>query len=393
MRAENTEGPLAGVTVLEISTVVMAPFAGRILAQLGARVVKMEPPGGDPLRGSAVPPGKSMSGTVLILNEGKKSIQVDARTDEGQATLRDLIRKADIVLTNLLPSRRIKYGLDWDDVSAINPRVILCTAQGYGSESPLADRPAYDDTIQAASGLCDINRHAVGYPAYAPFIMADKVSGMAMVYSILAALYRRSQDGQGQWVDVPMLDVMADFNSIEQLNDYAFEPPEGAAGWHRTIDPERKPHPCVDGWVCVLPYTNRDWSEFADLAGRPDLVDDPRSSTPAARARNIAFTQGAIAAYCEGKSVEEVLTACTARRIPCQDVATLESLTTNPYLLDRGSMTLISHPSEGTYWSPRPGIRFSGTPLGDVTPAPTLDEHGDEIRRFLTEEVSDDDVQ
>lgn len=376
-------GPLDGVTVLEVSSVVMAPFAGRILAQMGARVIKIEPPGGDLLRTAAVPPGQTMSGTVLILNEGKKSIEVDARTEEGRATLRRLVALADVVLTNLLPSRRERFGLDWESVSAVNPAAVLCTAQGYGSESELADRPAYDDTIQAASGLCDVNRLSLGHPAYAPYIMADKVSGMAMVYSILAALFRRGVDGQGQWVDVPMLDVLADFNAVEQLNDFAFHPPAGPAGWHRTIDPRRRPHECSDGWVCVLPYTDRDWAAFAELAGRPELAGDPRSVTSAARTQNVGFVQDAIADYCRDRPVAEVLAVCESRRIPCQEVATLESLTASPYLRGRGSMTLQQHPTEGAYWSPSPGIRFSGTPVGQVSPTPGLDEHRDEIETLL----------
>lgn len=379
-------GPLQGVRVLEVSSVIMAPFAGRILAQLGARVTKLEPPGGDVLRRTGVPEGKQMSGTMLILNEGKDSIEVDAKTQAGRELLRELIQATDVVVTNLLPQRREQYGLDWESISHLNPRAILCTGQGYGSESDLADRPAYDDTIQAASGLCDVNRFVQGQPAFSPFVMADKVSGMAMVYSLLAALYRRSVDGQGQWVDVPMLDVLADFNSVEQLNDHAFEPPAGPAGWHRTIDPDRRPHPATDGWVCVLPYTDRDWRAFTLLLGRPKLAIDPRCATPSARARNIAFTQGLIAEFCRDRTVAEVIAACEAARIPCQEVATLESLTSDPYLRSRGSMTQREHPTEGAYWSPSPGIRFSGTPTGTVKHTPHVDEDRAQILHRLESE-------
>lgn len=379
-------GPLQGVKVLEVSSVIMAPFAGRILAHLGAEVIKVEPPGGDVLRRTGVPDGKTMTGTVLILNEGKDSIEIDAKTEAGRSLLSELIQGADVVVTNLLPQRREQYGLDWESVSRLNERVILCTGQGYGSESELADRPAYDDTIQAASGLCDVNSLVQGHPAFSPFVMADKVSGMAMVYSLLAALYRRSVDGKGQWVDVPMLDVLADFNSAEQLNDHAFDPPVGPAGWHRTIDPDRRPHPCTDGWVCILPYTDRNWAAFAHLLGREELATDPRCATPSARARNIAFTQGLIADFCRDRTIAEVTALCEAARIPCQEVATMESLVANPYLRSRGSMTLRQHPSEGAYWSPSPGIRFSQTPVGEVKHTPAVDEDRAEILHRLTTE-------
>lgn len=367
-------GPLQGVKVLEVSSVIMAPFAGRILAHLGAEVIKVEPPGGDVLRKTGVPDGKSMTGTVLILNEGKESIEIDAKTQEGAALLRRLVAETDVVLTNLLPSRRAQYGLDWASVSAVNERVILCTGQGYGSESELADRPAYDDTIQAASGMCDVNSFVQGTPSFSPFVMADKVSGMTMVYSLLAALYRREVDGEGQWVDVPMLDVLTDFNAAEQLNDHAFDPPVGRAGWHRTIDPERRPHPSADGWVAVLPYTDRQWGTFTTLLGRAELATDPRCATPSARARNIAFTQGLIADFCAERTTAEVISLCEEARIPCQEVATMESLVTNPYLRSRGSMTLREHPTEGAYWSPSPGVRFSATPVGAVRHTPGVDE-------------------
>lgn len=373
-RTSPDAGPLQGVKVLEVSGVIMAPFAGRILAQLGAQVTKVEPPGGDVLRRTGVPDGKSMTGTVLILNEGKSSIEIDAKTPAGRSLLHKLVKETDIVLTNMLPQRRQQYGLDWESVSRLNERVILCTGQGYGSESELADRPAYDDTIQAASGLCDVNSFVHGQPTFSPFVMVDKVSGMTMVYSLLAALYRREVDGKGQWVDVPMLDVMVDFNAAEQLNDHAFDPPVGPAGWHRTIDPDRRPHPCTDGWIAMLPYTDRDWAAFSRLHGREDLVTDPRCATPSARARNVAFTQGLIADFCRDRTVAEVSSLCDAVRIPCQEVASMEGVVDDPYLRSRGSMTLREHPTEGAYWSPSPGIRFSKTPTTSVKHTPHEDQ-------------------
>lgn len=379
-------GPLGGVTVLEVSSVIMAPFAGRILAQLGADVIKLEPPGGDVLRRSAVPEGHGTSGTVLILNEGKRSIEVDARTEEGRDVLHGLVRAADVVLTNLLPRQRRRYGLDWEAVCRVNPQAILCTGQGYGSDTDLGDRPAYDDTIQAASGLCDVNRLALGRPAFAPFVLADKVSGMAMVYALLAALYRRSVDGQGQWVDVPMLDVMADFNAVEQLNDAAFDPPAGPPGWHRTVDPERAPQECADGWVCILPYTDRQWAAFAAMAERPELVHDARSATVGVRVRNGGLVQSALAGFCRGRTTAEVIALCGSAGVPCQEVVPMESLVASPYLTGRGSMTRRRHPVEGAYWSPSPGIRYSGTPVAaDPRPAPSVDEHRAEILRELGE--------
>lgn len=375
MSTRQPTGPLAGVRVLEVSSVIMAPMAGRLLAKLGADVLKVEPPGGDVLRRAPAPLGHPMNGAVLTLNEGKRSIEIDAKTEAGRAELTGLIAERDIVLTNLLPQRRLAYGLDWAAVSAIDPRIILCTAQGYATDSPHADRPAYDDTVQAASGVCDVYAKSDGVPRYAPYVLADKICGMTMVYATLAALHHRDATGAGQWVDVPMVDVMADFNSVEQLNDFAFDPPGGPAGWHRTVNPSRKPQRCLDGWVCVLPYTDRDWAAFCAVAQRPDLLDDPRTAQHAGRVSNTEVVQGAIATWVRSLSTAAVEESCRKARIPVQRVVALEELVEDDYLRGRGSVRRAEHPQVGRYWSTGPGLRYSATPTGQVGPAPTLDDY------------------
>lgn len=258
-------GPLAGVTVLEVSSVVMAPLAGRILAKLGAVVTRVEPPGGDVIRRSGAARHPDMAGTHLSLGDGKRNIAIDLGSAEGQAELRQLIAGCDLIVTNHLPRRRHQFGLDWKSIELVNPRAILCTAQGYASSSDLADEPAYDDTVQAASGTCDIFAKSGGGPRYAPYLMANKVAGLTLVYSALAALHYRDRTGQGQWVDVPMIDALADFNLVEQLNEFTFDPPLGEPGWHRTLAPTRVPHPSMDGWICILPYSDRNWADFLRL--------------------------------------------------------------------------------------------------------------------------------
>lgn len=370
-----SDGPLAGVRVVEVSSVIMAPMAGRLLAKLGADVIKVEPPGGDVLRRVAAPGGRAMNGAVLTLNEGKRSVEIDAKTEDGRAALRRLMQKADIVLTNLLPHRRVAYGLDWPTVQGLDPRLILCTAQGYASDSDLADLPAYDDTVQAASGVCDVYGKSDGEPRYAPYVMADKICGLSMVYATLAALHSRHVTGAGQWVDVPMVDVMADFNCVEQLNDFAFDPPGGPAGWHRTVNPTRRPQRCLDGWICVLPYTDRDWGYFCALAQRPELIGDPRTADHAARVANTEAVQRAIAEWVGPLSMDEVEQRCQDARIPVQRVVAIEDLVTDTYLRGRGSMRRADHPSIGSYWSTSPGLTYSATPTGPVGPAPLAGQH------------------
>lgn len=378
MPSPTPHGPLAGLQVLEVSSVIMGPMAGRMFAKLGADVLKVEPPGGDVLRRAAAPLGHPMNGAVMTLNEGKRSVEVDAKTPEGMARLRNLIAGADIVLTNLLPARRRAYGLTWEAVREANPRAILCTAQGYGSESDRADLPAYDDTVQAASGVCDVYGKSDGVPRYAPYVLADKICGMSMVYATLAALHHRHLSGEGQWVDVPMVDVMADFNCVEQLNDFTFDPPGGPAGWHRTVNPTRKPQRCLDGWVCVLPYTDRDWAQFCALAERDDLARDERTAQHSGRVNNTELVQSAIADWVRSLPMAEVEQRCQQARIPVQRVVELEDLVQDDYLLGRGSVRRAQHPTIGAYWSTSPGVSFSATPTGPVGPAPVSGQHDGE---------------
>lgn len=384
MTSAALHGPLHGMTVLEISSVVMAPMAGRILAKLGAEVNRVEPPAGDVIRRAGASRNPGMTGAALSLGDGKRNISIDLRTESGRREIRALIRASDVVLTNYLPKRRSAFGLDWGSVSALNPRAILCTAQGFSSTSDKADFPAYDDTVQAASGTCDLYAKVDGTPRYAPYIMADKISGLSIVYSILAAAYHRHRTGEGQWVDVPMVDVLTDFNLIEQLNDFTFSPPLGDAGWHRTLAPARKPHPATDGWVCVLPYSDQNWADFVHLAG---LVNPGEQAVPfptnEIRNANTEAVQGMIADYVATRSLEQIAQECGDIGVPFQPVKAVESLVEDSYLLSQGTVKLIEHPTEGEVWQTTPNIQFSATPLQPTAPAGTVDQHRNQIMNGL----------
>ena len=373
-------GPLNDLKVLEISSVVMAPMAGRILAKLGANVVRVEPPSGDIIRRAGACRNPGMTGAALSLGDGKRNIAIDLRDEFGQEEIRTLILAADVVVTNHLPNRRAAFGLDWGSVSELDASTILCTAQGFSSTSEKADVPAYDDTVQAASGTCDIYAKVGGAPQYSPYLVGDKVSALTIVYSILAALYHRERTGEGQWVDVPMVDVLADFNLIEQLNDYTFSPPLGDAGWHRTLAPARKPHAATDGWICVLPYSDKQWADFVRLA---ETGDHQMKSVPLASSKdrnaNLEGVQDIVAKYASTRSMEVITRECEEIGVPVHRVNTIESLVTDPYLRSRGTVDLIEHPTEGTIWQTTPNIGFSATPLRKTSPAGSVDQHREEI--------------
>ncbi|MGO2859559.1 MAG: CaiB/BaiF CoA transferase family protein [Brevibacterium sp.] len=382
---ETVRGPLDGLLVLEVATVIMAPMAGRLLAKLGADVIRVEAPAGDVIRRSGQSRSPGMPGVALSLGDGKRNITLDLKKSDDLETMSQLIKIADMVITNHLPHQREKFALDWGSVSALNPRCILVTAQGFSSDSDSANVPAYDDTIQAASGLSDIYRKSSGTPRYAPYVIADKVCGLSMVYAGLAAVHRRNIAGVGQWVDVPMLDVMADFNLIEQLNDYSFEPPLGEAGWHRTINPARHPHQTKDGWMCILPYSDANWRTFLGLVdpvySQPE-VDIP---LPTNRDRNahVEEMQKIIGEFAEARTNEEVIADCHRSGIPAQAVVTVEDLTTDSYLRGRGSIEMVDNPNAGHHWRTSPNIGYSESPIQPVRPAARIDEDRDTVLALI----------
>lgn len=361
------KGPLDGLLVLEVATVIMGPFAGRQLAKLGAEVVKVEAPSGDVLRRSGRFEQPGMPGTALSLGDGKQNIVLDFTDAADLGTLRRLIAVADVVLTNHLPHQRERFGLDWETVSEINPACVLITAQGYSSTSERGDIPAYDDTIEAASGVCDVYRRVEGEPRFPPYVLADKVCGLSMIYAGLAAVYRRQVTGRGQWVDVPMFDVMTDFNLIEQLSDFSFDPPLGEPGWQRTMHPARRPHPTRDGWVCILPYSDENWRRFLWLT----RVEGAEIcfSTQQERNDNVAQVQSIIADYARVRMTGEVVAQCSAHGIPAQAVNTIEDLVEDEYLRKRGTVERFKHPNAGPIWRTTPNFGYSESPIVSPLPA------------------------
>jgi len=383
---ENSSGPLSGIRVLEIATVIMAPLAGRQLAKLGAEVLKVEPVSGDVIRKSGQARANGQTGTSLNVNDGKRSVALSFSSQEDLDLLSHLIEQCDILITNQLPRRREKYGLDWHAVSKINPRCILVTGQGFATESEYANVPAYDDTIQAASGVCDVYQLSTGTPKYAPYIMADKVVGLTMTYAAIAALYRREITGIGQWVDVPMFDTMVDFNMIEQLSDFAFDPPAGDPGWPRTVNPHRRPHATADGWICIIPYSDQNWRDFLVLAGKQPQSETEAVYLPTNKERNahVEEMQNIIAEYASKRTTAQIEVELSEFNIPVQRVNTLEDLVSNEYLNQRNTVERVERPDVGKYWRTSPNMHFSESPL---SPPRTSSATNDDKQSIINELV------
>lgn len=363
---------LKGLRVLEIGSVIMAPYAGKLFRDLGANVIKAEPPVGDIGRhiGDIGPSGTSL--LHMNLNAGKRSIVADASSASGRQLLKSLIMWSEIILTNVLPRRRMDFGLEWESVEKINSSTILVTAQGYATSSSLGNVPAYDDVVQAASGIADTYRLRDGAPGYSPYVVADKVCGMAMVQAGLAALHQRTKTGVGTWVDVPMVDVMSAFNFVEHLGGKTTKPPVGAAGWSRVLEASHRPHRAVDGWICVLPYTDSNWTAFCDLADRSDLAVHPRLSSSRLRSSNPKLYESAIADYVKDRTCEEIQTDCRAIGVPVQPVISVSDLTEDEYLLSRNLLRVSEHEKEGSYVHVASPLEFHGSERVQPADSPAL---------------------
>jgi crotonobetainyl-CoA:carnitine CoA-transferase CaiB-like acyl-CoA transferase len=374
-------GPLAGVTVIDLTAVVLGPLTTQILGDLGADVIKVEPPEGDIMRAGGAARHPGMGSVYLALNRNKRSVVLDLKRPEGAAVLRTLIGGADVVMHNMRAAAIARLGFDYDAVRAINPKIVYCAAYGFSEHGPYRDYPAYDDLIQARSGIAALSLAHSPAPQFAPTLIADKTVGLTAVYAVLAALFHRERTGQGQAIEVPMFETMVAFTLAEHLGGLTFEPPTGGAGYARLLAPDRRPHRTTDGYVAILPYTTRHWRDFFGLAERPDLADDPRVADPAARNRHIGEIYALLAELVATRSTQFWLDGCLKADIPAAPVNPLEALPDDPHLTAVGLFAHTEHPTEGAIRELRPPLGFSATPTSLRRPAPRLGADTAEVLR------------
>jgi crotonobetainyl-CoA:carnitine CoA-transferase CaiB-like acyl-CoA transferase len=370
----STAGALEGVRVIDLSSVVMGPYATQILGDMGADVIKIEPPTGDSTRLTQPQRHPGMGALALNVNRNKRSVALNLKTDAGRAAALDLVRNADVLVTNMRPDALQRLGLDYAQLAEINPRLVYCNAQGFRSDSERAGLAAYDEIVQAASGMADLMRRATGTPTYAPTILADKVCALTIVYAVLAALVHQRATGQGQQVEVPMTDTLLAFNMVEHLAGHTFEPPEGPIGFNRSMTEGHRAVATKDGFACILPYTERNIRDFFTAAGRPDLAEDERFIDPASRARHYGELYAEIEAIAVERTTEEWARVCAEHSIPFAPVLALEDAETDPYFTEGGVLELAEHPTEGTYRRIGSPLHFSETPTAVRRECPTLGE-------------------
>lgn len=366
-----TDGPLAGVRVLDLTSVVMGPMATQILGDLGADVVTIESARGDTNRVMGPGPHPALSGISLNLLRNKRNVAVDLKSPEGREVLLRLAATCDVFVTNLRPRPLQRLGATYDDVRVVRPDVVYCQAQGFPSDSPRADEPAYDDIVQSATGVADAARRAFGEPKLMPTIFADKVAGLTIVYAVLAALFHRERTGEGQHIEVPMVDAVRAFMLVEHGAGAVPQPPLGPAGYPRILTPERRPQRTLDGWVNVLPYSQEAYDALFAAGGRHDLVGDERYATGRARILNSDFLYAQVREILATRTTAEWLEFCRAHAIPATAVATLDELVAE---LPEGE-----HPVTGSYKVVPPGARLSRTPGAVRRPAPLPGQHNREV--------------
>lgn len=373
--------PLTGVRIVDLSSTFMGPYCTLLLAQWGADVVKVEPPGGDVVRHICDTRGTGMGPVFLNVNRGKRSVALDLKHKRAPEVLGRLVGGADIVVHNLRPAAARRLGLSGEDVLRANPRAVYCAFRGYAAGGPDAERPAYDDVIQAVSSMAAVQGGAAG-AEYVRTTAADKICGAIGAAAVLAALHGRNATGRGQIVEVPMLETMAGFMLLEQQGGWVYDPPAGPTGYPRTDSPYRRPCRTKDGELSVMVYTDDQWRAFFEAIDRPELADDPRYRTIRERTTHIDELYALVAAAMETRTSAEWLAELEARDIPTGRVNSVSDLFEDPQLTASGFFEHIDHPSEGQLRLPRQavGIGERSTPL---RPAPLLGEHGVEVAAEL----------
>ena len=376
-------GPLDGVRVLDLTSVVLGPYATRLLGDYGADIVKVEPPEGDVMRHSGPMRNPGMGHLYLSANRSKRSIVLDLKKPAGRDALLRLARNADVLATNVRPKAMARLGLGWDEVSRANPRIIYASAVGFSQQGPYAARPAYDDLIQGMAGIPWLVQQAgAELPRYAPMILADRLVGVQFALAITAALHWRQKTGQGQRVDVPMYEGLLDAVLGEHLSGRAFVPDEGPAGYARSITPDRRPYRTKDGWICALVYTDRQWRAFLGAIGEPERFDsDPHFATHGARAKHVATVYGYLAGVIATRTTDDWLELFARADLPAARMQSVDDILADPHLAATGFVAEFEHPSEGRMRGPGVATQWSASQPAPSRHAPRLGEQTREILR------------
>ncbi|WP_159976799.1 MULTISPECIES: CaiB/BaiF CoA-transferase family protein [unclassified Novosphingobium] len=378
---EATAGPLAGVRVIDLTSVVFGPYATQIMADMGAEVIKVEPPAGDNTRWITTGPVAGMGGIYVNVNRGKRGLMLDLRQEGDRETLRRLIATADVFIHSMRGSAIAKLGFDYEAVKAINPRIIYTNCYGYSRRGPEGDKPAYDDTIQAECGIPHVQGLMNGEPGYVATIMADKVAGLHALYATMMALFHRERTGgrergEGQEVEVTMFEAMSSFMLVEHANGAMFSPPTTPAHYHRAVEPNRRPYKTQDGYVAALVYNDKHWDAFMAAVNPPWA--SPEFATLAQRAKQIGRVYGLLGETFLTRTTQDWLDTLQALHIPCAPLRSTDELFDNEHLNAIGFFEEIET-AQGPVRFPGVPTWFSATPGRVRGPAPMLGQDNEAV--------------
>ena len=381
-------GPLAGIRIVDLTSVIFGPYATQNLGDMGADIVKVEAPEGDIARWLIPMRTPGMAGIFMNTNRNKRSLVLDLKQPAAREALLKVVAGADVFVHNLRPQAIAKLKLTYADLKPVNAKLLYCNAWGFGTRGPYAERPAYDDVIQAMTGIADLVRMQTGGPpALAPTIMADKTSGMFLTTAILLGLVHRLRTGEGQEVEVPMFESMVSFVMAEHLAGEVFQPPiatdNGTMGYDRVLALHRKPSRTADGFMTVLPYTDRHWVSFFAAAGRPELAQDARFSSVAARSSNVRDLYATVADLMPAHTTARWLEILSVADIPHVAVKSLEDLLADPHLEEVGFWKRYQHPTEGALRTTDVPVRLSASPGNPLRRMPP--RLGEQTREILGE--------
>ena len=370
-------GPLAGVRVLDLTTVVMGPYATQILGDFGADVIKVEPLEGDVIRQAWPFRNPGMGAIFLNVNRNKRSVALDLKKDAAREACLALAKRADVLVYNIRPQAMSRLKLGYDDVRKANPTIIYAGCFGYSQRGPYAAKAAYDDMIQGASGLpWLLQKQGAAEPRYAPMIVADRSVGQQVASAVSAALYHREKTGKGQRVDIPMWEHLLQIVLSDHLGGYTFEPQRGEPGYARILTPDRRPYQTSDGYVCALIYNDKQWKAFADIIGKPHIMAQPEFATQEVRSQNYRTAYAMVADEMKKRSTAFWIEALERGDIPVQRMNTLDDIVSDPHLNAIGYLKVVDHPSEGrirmlavpSEWSEsKPEVRRHAPRLGEHT--------------------------
>jgi crotonobetainyl-CoA:carnitine CoA-transferase CaiB-like acyl-CoA transferase len=380
--ATQRSGPLAGIRILDLTSVILGPYATQLLASMGAQVTKVETPEGDNMRHVGPMRNPGMGHIFLHANQGKRSIVLDLKRPEAQEALLRLAEKADVLITNVRPQALARLNLDYAAVKARNPKIIHVSCCGFGQDGPYAARAAYDDLIQGATCMPWLmQRYGADNPCYAPITLADRVTGLHAVNAVTGALFARERSGEGQAVVVPMFEVMAQFILGDHMAGLSFDPPAGEPGYARLLTSHRRPYRTADGHLCVLIYNDKHWRNFFAAIGQGERYTlDPRFSSHGNRAANIDAVYAEVGRIMLERTTAQWETLLDAADIPNMPMNSPQDLLDDPHLLAVGLIRDTLHPTEGRLHTVGNPVAWSGTPLdADALPAPQLGQHSVEV--------------